>query len=199
MPFNKIYVKKGIAVKIDKALLDLGQELQIRVKTAVRDELERTYKDNIRHTYTPTGERGRTIAEYNKTHKNRQKAANYHHTGTLLRSMHGKIDGNTVKVTIDPDARYEDGTTAYQVYKWLSQGTRKKPRYPYYPVEGPNASDTPWAKYEPTPIHPFNQLTISDMDNYLERLTEQLNNEEGPLYDEVMYVYKKKQRQQKQW
>lgn len=197
MANKNVRIRRGVYLKLEQDVLDLADEMGVRLRTRVRDKLQETYTDNIRNSYEPTGERGKAIQTYNeepyRTHK---KAANYHHTGLFLKSVHTRIDGNKVKATIE-NLKYEDGTTTWEVYKWLTRGTRKRPKYPYYPVEGPDAEDTPWAKYVPTPKHNFNALTVADMDNYLSNLKNDLKNENSDEYKILMRDYAKKQRKQK--
>lgn len=187
---NDIKIRRGIQIQLDKELTNTANDIGVRLRTRVRDKLEETYKRNIKDTYEPTGERGKAIKEYNKDPYNtHRKAANYHHTGLFLKSIHPYIDGNTIKIEID-DLKYDDGTSTRQVYKWLTRGTRKRPKYPYYPVEGPDAEDTPWAKYVPTPKHNFNQLTVMDMNEYLTSLINDLENENSEEYKLLMEKYK---------
>lgn len=44
---------KGVSVLITKHMRDLADNVDIRVKTLVRDKLEETYRDNVRATYAP--------------------------------------------------------------------------------------------------------------------------------------------------
>ena len=204
MANKNVRIRRGVYLALEQEALDLAKELEVRLKTRVRDKLQETYTDNIRNSYEPTGERGKAIQAYNEEKQNNrekgktyhQKAANYHHTGTFLTSVHTRIDGNKIKATIE-NKKYEDGTTTWEVYKWLTRGTRKRPKYPYYPVEGKEAKDTPWAKYVPTPKHNFNQLTMADMENYLSTLVAKLKDENSNEYKELIKNYAKKQRKQK--
>ena len=187
---NNIKIRMGVKLELEKELIEAADLIGGRLRARVRDKLEKTYKDNIKNTYTPTGERGIAIKEYNKDPYNtHRKAANYHHTGLFLKSIHPYINGNKIGLNID-DLKYEDGTSTRQVYKWLTRGTRKRPKYPYYPVEGPDAEDTPWAKYVPTPKHNFNQLTVNDMNEYLNSLVNDLNNKNSDEYKTLINEYK---------
>ena len=206
MASKNVRVRRGIYLTLEQEALDLADELGVRLKARVRDKLEETYKKNIFDSYEPIGERGKAIQTYNKKKKDdhegktyHQKAANYHHTGTFLRNIHARIDGDKIKATVSKE-QYEDdedGVTTWDVYKWLTRGTRKRPKYPYYPVEGKDAEDTPWAKYVPTPKHNFNQLTIADMENYLSTLVAKLKDENSDERKILMKYYAKKPRKQK--
>lgn len=192
---KNIKVRSGVQIMIEKELLDAANIIGVRLKTRVRDLAEETYKENIRNSYGPISERGKSVQAYNENHTHK-KAANYHHTGLFLKSIYSHIDGDKIKVEVG-DLKYDDGTSTKQVYKWLSRGTRKRPKYPYYPVEGNGTNDTPWAKYVPTPKHDFNRLTILDMENYFSTLKADLENENSSEYKYLTRYYKKKPRVQK--
>ena len=84
--------------------------------------------------------------------------------GTLIKSVRGVIEGNTVKIELE-DNHYEDGTSVKDVYEWLDKGT-KKSKHNYYILGGKN-SGTPYVKYVPTPRHGFKKMTLDHMDAFI--------------------------------
>lgn len=186
---HKIQVPKGLSMKLERELTDLANEVGVRVKPIVRDELERTYRNNIYASYDRSG--------------------TYHHTGILAQNAYAVIEDNAVVAKIR-EARYPDKKrrkiTTYQVYEWLTEGTTDNPKSEYYPLEenrkgtrrytrtlknGEKRKDTiHWAKYEPTSIHTFEQDTIDDMETYINtELIPALTNKKGYLYEQIIQRY----------
>ena len=173
---NKGQITKDFSILVTKKLQTVAEEVNIRIKPLIRDELQYKYKTNVLATYAPTSETGQAVKDYNKAHKH-QKSASYHHTGKFLDSIHAVIDENTVKIIIEENI-YDDGATTLQVYEWLRYGTTKNPksdRYPYIKKQGGNYS-TGWASYNPTPKHPFEEMTLEQMKGFLDTLTGEFKN-----------------------
>ena len=169
-------ITKDFSILVTKKLQAVADEVNIRVKPLIRDELEYKYKTNVVATYAPISKTGIAVKEYNETHKH-QKSASYHHTGTFLENIKAIIDGNTVKVIIKEDT-YDDGATTTQVYEWLRYGTTTNPvndSYPYVKKQGGNYS-TGWATYNPTPKHPFEEMTLEQMKGFLDTLAGEFKN-----------------------
>ena len=188
------YVYRGVGLRIDKQLTELADEIGIRIKPMVRDELERTYRANIYESRVS------------------ESAGTYHHTGRLAGSIYAVINGDIIKVKIKP-VKYPDKKgrkiTTVQVYKWLTKGTKKVAKSEYYPIEsnekkvrtytrtikkGKNKGQTidediHWAKYTPTPKHTFNQDTIRDMEIYLKDLAVKLQDKNSYEYKQAIKSY----------
>ena len=163
---------KGVSVLITKELKAAADDCDIRVKTLVRDTLEDKYKTNLLASYAPNSDRGKEIAEYNKTHKKRQLAAHYHHTGTFYRSIYATIEGNVVLIKQRP-LKYDDGTPVEKVHEWLTKGTTKKPKHDHYYFN--KDGKTLLAEYHSTPKHPFELHTLEDMKGFMDILEADLN------------------------
>ncbi|MDE5539921.1 MAG: hypothetical protein K2J20_05495 [Bacilli bacterium] len=160
---------KPIAIKITKALQEIAKEAEIRVKPLVRDELVSTLRSEVYNSYRPATQKGREIKEHNETHTHQKKAL-YHHTGTLLRNIHGVIDGDTVKIIVD-DEKYDDGSTADEVYDYLKFGTTDNPKKEVYGY----ANGTKISKYIAQEPHNFEARTREHMNIYLMELEAKIN------------------------
>lgn len=157
-------VSKQLSILITKKLQTIAKDCEQKVKIVIRDELENQHKHDIYSSYAPIQQSGIATAEYNEKHKH-QKTKPYHHSGTLIKSIHGVIDGNTVKIEQD-DLKYEDGTSVKDVYEWLDKGTKKSKKYEYY-ILGGYRSHTPSVKYVPQPRHGFKKATLDYMDGFI--------------------------------
>lgn len=149
--------------KLKAELEEYADYCDNKVKENLRKTLEEYHKSDIYASYNPTHESGKSVKEYNKKHAH-QKTQPYHHTRTLISSVHGVIDGNTVKIEID-DKEYDDGTTAKKVYEWLDKGT-KESEHEYY-ILGGKGSHTPYVEYIPQPPHRYKKKTLERMDGYI--------------------------------
>lgn len=160
---SKGQISKQLSILITKELQRMAKDCERKVKIVLRDELENQHKHDIYLTYAPIQQSGIETKEYNDNHKHKKKQP-YHHSGTLIRSVRGVIEGNTIKIKID-DNHYDDGTSAKDVYDWLSKGT-KKSEYDVY-ILGGKGSHTPYVTYVPTPKHNFKKMTLDHMDAFI--------------------------------
>lgn len=170
---------KGVSILITKELKAAADACDIRVKAVVKDALEQKYKDNVLASYAPTSDKGKEIAEYNKTHKKRQLVSHYHHTGTFLRSIYAAIDGNTVVIKQRP-LKYDDGTSVETVHEWLTKGTTKTPKHDQYYFK--KDGKTILVDYHPTPIHPFELNTLIDMTGFMDSLAADIKQNGNKYY-----------------
>lgn len=173
---SKGQLTKGVSILITEQLRAIAKDQENKVKKVVREELENTYKDEVFKSYVSVSKTGREIKNYNDTHK-RQKKQTYRHTGLFINSIKAKIDGHTVKIVIEDNA-YDDGASTTQVYEWLTKGTTETPakeNYPYIKKQGDDYS-TGWAKYNPTPKHHFERLTMARMEGFLDSVAEDVKN-----------------------
>ena len=106
-----------INLKISKALQNIANDVAIRVKPIIRDELEKTLRYEIYASRTPATKKGLTTKEYNESHSH-QKVKPYHHTGLLASSVYATIDGDTIKANIK-DQQYDNGSSTTDVYDYL--------------------------------------------------------------------------------
>ena len=113
-----------VSLKITKRLQEIADEVAIRVKPLVRDELEKTLRSEIYASYTPATKSGQETEEYNQTHKH-QKKRPYHHTGLLTSKVYAVIEENVIKSKIR-SAKYDNGSTTEEVYDFLKFGTPKE-------------------------------------------------------------------------
>ena len=160
----------NLELKISKKLQAIADEVAIRVRPIVRDELERTHIFNVYASYQPSTEKGKSIQDYNDTHKH-QKSRLYHHTGTLASSIYAVIDGDTVIAKVR-DKQYPDGTSTTKVYDILKYGTPKTSNKKgfYY-----NNHDE-FSTYISQPPHNFEARTREDMKIFLKDLARDLRN-----------------------
>lgn len=167
---------KGVSILITKELQKIADDVAVRVKPIVRDELEKTYRLNVYETYAPISNSGKAVKEHNDSHTHKQSQP-YHHTGIFVNSTKAVIDGSVVKMVIE-DHMYPDGASTTQVYEWLTKGTTKTPvndSYPYIKKSGGEYS-TGWATYNPTPEHKFEQKTLAEMEIFLDNLIIDIKN-----------------------
>lgn len=160
---EKGQISKQLSILMTKELRNIAKDCENKVKIVLRDELEKQHRFDIYSTYGPIQESGKSVAEYNEKHKHKKKQP-YHHTGLLIKSVRGTIEGNVVKIDIE-DAHYEDGTSVRDVYEWLDKGT-KSSEYENYILNG-KGSHTPYVKYVKTPRHGFKKMTLDYMDSYI--------------------------------
>lgn len=182
---------KGVSLLVTKELQELADISEIRVKALIRDELDLKLKANIRDSYAPTSPEGQRIKAHNENpNRKRKLAAHYHHTGTLIKSINTVIEGNTVVVKQKP-LMYDNGTSAEQVYNWLTKGTPKTPKHDYYYFTN-TKGERKLAKYYPTPKHLFEQHTIAQMDGFMTDLAGDLANNLNVKKKYKRYVRKRK-------
>lgn len=189
MARNRIgqYTGEGnLELKISKKLQAVADEVAIRVRPLVRDELERTHIFNVYDSYRPATQKGRAIEEYNKTHKH-QKPRLYHHTGNtgessnLASSIYAVIDGDTVIAKVR-DKSYPDGTSTTKVYDILKYGTPKtsKKKGFYY------NNHSEFSTYISQPPHNFEARTREDMKIFLNDLAKDLKNHPEKYIDKYL-------------
>ena len=162
--------EKLISIKIPKALQEIADDVAIRVRPIVRDELENTLVHEIYASRTPATEQGKKVQEYNETHKH-QKKRPYHHTGLLERSIYGTIDGDVVKANVR-DQRYDNGASTTDVYDYLKFGTTDNPKNDTYDY----ANGTEFSKYISQEPHNFEARTREYMNQFLDRLAADIKN-----------------------
>lgn len=154
---------KEMSILITKQLQAIADDVAIRVRPLVRDELERTHRANIYDSYVPA---------VNGT---------YHHTGTLASSVKGLIDGNAVKAVIEDkefpnDVRSPNAATStVEVYEILKNGSTANPKADSYPYRGNNGK-IEWSMYIQQKPHNFEQRTLEDMEIFLDELAANLKN-----------------------
>ena len=115
--WNQYTRNKPIEIKLKKRLLEIAKDEGIRVKALVRDEFEKTIRFEMYKSYVPATERGKTVEEYNSTHKF-SKPRPYHHTGLLIRNTHARMDDDSIKIVITSE-KYDDGSSTEEVYDYL--------------------------------------------------------------------------------
>jgi hypothetical protein len=148
---------REMSILITKELQAAADEMAVRIRPIVRDELERTHRANI--------------------YASRMPAVNgsYHYTGTLASHVKGVIDGNTAKAVIEEvpyenQIRSEHGATlTTEVYEILKNGSTANPRADAYPYAGKNG-EMKWSKYIQQKPHNFEQRTLDDMEVFLENI-----------------------------
>lgn len=155
--------EKQLTILITKEMKEVAGEISRGAKIALRNELEEQHKHDVYSTYAPIQQSGKDTAKYNDEHKH-QKKQPYHHSGLLIRSIHGVIDGDEVKIELD-DAKYEDGTSVRDVYEYLDKGTKGSEHDMY--ILGGKKSHTPYVGYVRTPPHRFKRMTLDHMENYI--------------------------------
>lgn len=157
-----------ISIRITKRLQEIADEVAIRVKPIVRDELEQTLRSEIYASYTPATKSGQETEAYNETHKH-QKSMPYHHTGLLARNVSAVIESNIIKAKIK-DAKYPNGKSTTEVYDFLKFGTSKESsKKGFFYNEGQDFST--YIYQEP---HNFEARTREYMRNFLKKLEQDL-------------------------
>ena len=87
------FVSEGaLTFEITKKMKSMGDEIVERIKPKIRDELEQTLRSEIYASYTPADKKSQ---KSNKDTKN-QNTRPYHHTGILVSSIQGVIEGDTI-------------------------------------------------------------------------------------------------------
>ena len=153
-----------ISVKITKHLQEIADEVAIRVRPIVRDELERTLRSEVYASYTPATKKGQEIEEYNQTHKH-QKPRLYHHTGLLASKIYAVIEENVIKSKIR-SAKYDNGSTTEEVYDFLKFGTARETSKKGFSYNNGEEFST-YIHQEP---HNFEARTRERMRNFLKEL-----------------------------
>ena len=154
---------KEMSILITKELRTIADDVAIRVKPIVRDELERTHRANIYDSYIPAVD------------------GSYHHTGTLASSIKGLIDGNAVKAVVEDrefpnDVRSPNAATStLEVYEILKNGSTSNPKADAYPYRD-GSGEIKWSMYIQQKPHNFEQRTLEDMEVFLDQLTRDLKN-----------------------
>ena len=166
-----------ISVKLSKALQEIADDVAIRVRPIVRDELENTLRQEIYASRTPATRKGKDVQEYNDKKKH-QKPHPYHHTGLLARSVYGSIDGYIVKANIR-DEKYDNGSSTTEVYDYLKFGTTDNPKNDTYSY----ANGTKFSKYVQQKPHNFEARTSEHMKQFLDKLAGDLHNNPGAYSD----------------
>lgn len=149
---------KDMSILITKDLQAAADEVGVRIRPIVRDELVRTHRANIYATRIPA------------------ENGSYHHTGMLARHVKGIIDGNTVKAVIEEvpykkdEIRSQHGAKlTTEVYEILKNGSKAHPRadsYPYTDKDG----QVKWSQYIQQKPHDFEQRTLDDMEVFLNNI-----------------------------
>lgn len=176
--------QKYATLAITKELEAIADNTEVNVKQVIADQLKKTYIDNLKASYGPRSKVGRMVAE---THK--RKTSTYHHEHKLEEAVNVTISGKYIKVVINGDITYDDGTPATQVYKWLTEGTTP-PKNSYYPYDLGDGFTTFYRNY-PTPAHLFEEHTTIQMKGFLNSLENRIKNGEYTTYK---YTGKKKKR-----
>ena len=154
---------KEMSILITKQLQAIADDVAVRIRPLVRDELESTHRSNIYASYTPAIN------------------GKYHHTGTLASSVKGLIDGNAVKVVIEDrefpnDVRSPNAATStVEVYEILKNGSTANPKSDSYPYRSKNGKIA-WSSYIKQEKHTFEQQTLQDMEVFLDQLATNLKN-----------------------
>lgn len=166
--FGQFVSEKPIAIAVSKRLRAIAEDVAVKVRPLVRDELEYTLRSKIYASRTPATQAGKEVQEYNET-KAHQKRKLYHHTGTLERSIYCIIEGNTVKAMIR-DEKYGNGRSATQVYDDLKFGTTNNPKKPMYKIYDDGGNIIGLSPYIQQKPHNFEARTREYMKTYLNNL-----------------------------
>ena len=172
--------RKHATVVVSKDIEELAKQAEVNVKRQVRDELLKTYKTNVAQSY---------LEGY--TTSGRGGHLSYHHTNNFLDSIHARIDGDIVKITIDDSIKYENGKSTYDIYTFLTHGTEvhEEGYNPFISgtkhTENGRTSVYKSAKRRPMERHLFEEHTRVDMIAYLDKLREKLKKhiETGDVID----------------
>ena len=177
---------KHATVMITKELETLAENTGVNVRLVIADKLKQTYIDNLENSYRPRSLQGIASAETYKS-----KSSTYTNTHTLSTAIDVAIEDSVVKIIVDENKTYEDDRKipASKVLKWLSEGTEggsRKGGTGYYSDENGE-----WHYNYPTPAHPFEEHTISQMKGFLGSLESDIRNGKYATY---RYTGKKKKR-----
>lgn len=166
------YVRTGhLEIQITKQLKEIAKEAEVRIRPVVRDAAETILREEIYASYTPATKKGKTVQDYNDTHKH-QKSRPYHHTGILASSIYGTIEGDTVKTKVR-DTQYPDGASTTKVYDVLKYGTpSESEKKGFYYNNG--ADFSPYISQEP---HNFEARASERIDDFLNELSNNINSE----------------------
>lgn len=187
--------QKMATIHITKQLEQTAADLEKDATVMVKDKLLETYKTNVLASYSPRSEAGIETKTYNDYQKRREekykkrlhkKTLTYRHTNTFLDAVKVKVEDKVVKIVIDGDTTYEDGTPATEVYEYLTKGTSGgDSTYAYQTKDGITG-----ARNYPTPRHLFEEHTKEQMKGFLDNLEgEILNNKK---YNSRRYTKKRR-------
>lgn len=165
--------RKYAGMYIKRQLASRAREIDENIRPDIRDELERTFRNNLYDSYSPITERGKSVKDYNKNHTH-QLASPYHHTGKLASSVYGAIEGNVVQIKVK-EKTYDNGKTTGQVMKWVLEGNTETPKYDRYYFTDKNGYKR-LAEYVHMPPHKVAERTMDYMINvYMKQLVERLS------------------------
>ena len=163
---SQLKIRMNISKYVFDQLKEEAEYCEDKVKLALRNELEAQHKQDIYSTYKPIQISGKKVSDYNEKHEHKRKLP-YHHSGTLIRSVRGVINGKMVGIELDPLV-YEDGTSVDKVYEWLDKGTKETDNDVY--ILGGEGSHTPYVSKERTPKHGFRKLTLDNIQRYTKNI-----------------------------
>lgn len=183
--------QKTATIHITKQLEQIADNLEKDATEIVKDKLLETYKNNVLASYSPRSEAGIEAKEYNEYQKSREakegykrrlhrKKLTYYHTNTFIEAIKVEVQDKTVKIVIDENKTYDDGTPATEVYEYLTKGTNgSEGTYAYQTDDGLTG-----AKNYPTPRHLFEEHTKEQMKGFLD-------NFEGNILNDKKYSSRK--------
>ena len=159
-----------VSILAYKELSAWAKEIEERIKPEIRDKLAQELAYQINASRTPATKKGQEIEEYNQNNAHK-KARLYHRTGTLARSIHGRINGNVIEAGPDKNAKYEmDDTPVTDVYNYLKYGTTDTPKYDKYYFNNKKGL-SPYIQQKP---HDFEARTSDAMKIYMKALATKL-------------------------
>lgn len=175
--------QKYATVLITKQLEQIADEVEKDATEIVKDKLLETYKENVLASYSPRSEAGIEAQEYNKSQKSKEaregykrrlhrKKITYKHTNTFIEAIKVEVKDKTVKIVIDKDRTYKDGTPVEKVYDYLVKGTDGGDRTYAYQQDG----EIMGARNYPTPRHLFEEHTREQMKGFLENFKGNIEN-----------------------
>ena len=175
--------QKYATVLITKQLEQIADEVEKDATEIVKDKLLETYKENVLASYSPRSEAGIEAQEYNKSQKSKEaregykrrlhrKKITYKHTDTFIEAIKVEVKDKTVKIVIDKDRTYKDGTPVEKVYDYLVKGTDGGDRTYAYQQDG----EIMGARNYPTPRHLFEEHTREQMKGFLENFKGNIEN-----------------------
>ena len=187
--------QKTATIHITKQLEQIADNLEKDATEIVKDKLLETYKNNVLASYSPRSEAGLEAKEYNDYQKKKKKKLGtrlhkkkltYRHTNTFIEAIKVEVQDKTVKIVIDENKTYEDGTPATEVYEYLTKGTNGgENTYAYQTEDG-----TTGAKNYPTPRHLFEEHTREQMKGFLDNFEGNILNDER--YNSRRYTKKRR-------
>lgn len=174
--------QKYATVMITKQLEQIADEVEKDATEIVKDKLLETYKTNVLASYSPRSEAGIEAERYNKYQKSREqklgkrlhkKKLTYRHTNTFIDAIGVEVQDKIVKVVIDKDKTYEDGTPVTEVYEYLTKGTDGgEGTYAYK-----SNDEITGARNYPTPPHLFEEHTREQMRGFLDNFEANIKND----------------------